>query len=438
MAMTLRDLAGGADRFVVIDTEATGIYSHDRIVEIAIITLSLRGEVIDVFETLVQPECDVTAGRIHRITPSMVIDAPTFPEIAGDVASRLRGAGMVAHNAWFDFRMLRSEFRRIGNDITAPTFIDTLEATRTRLAHACSIHGIQLDNWHSAMADAAATAELFLAVAGSCTPGTPIDVDGNFPRSGRARRRSDASAVQLEDPPLFVYLDTRLSPDEAELHELQYLDALGRALIDFRVSPEEAQELARLATELGLSEADVLALHRWLLHDLLGDAIANRVVSDGEYESLLQAAMHLGLSADEVQSRVHPFRVAVDNLALTEGLRVAVTGEHPVLSKTEVRQALTAIGCRVQKELYPDTAVLAAVDPATNAVKAARARKNGIPIVALDDLLGAQLGSMIPVHHQTDRVLHPVTCPACRTVTNVVTTENPRHFRLCPACLLNQ
>lgn len=72
MTVNLHRCAGGADRFVIVDTETTGVYPADRIVEIALITLSLSGEVVDVFETLINPGRDVAASHIHGITASMV------------------------------------------------------------------------------------------------------------------------------------------------------------------------------------------------------------------------------------------------------------------------------------------------------------------------------------------------------------------------------
>ena len=41
MQSILQQCAGGADRFVVVDVETTGVYPSNRVVEIALITLSL-------------------------------------------------------------------------------------------------------------------------------------------------------------------------------------------------------------------------------------------------------------------------------------------------------------------------------------------------------------------------------------------------------------
>ena len=58
---------------VVIDCETTGLGSHDRIVEIAALTLDPRTwELTDEYDTLINPERDVGPVGIHGITASMV------------------------------------------------------------------------------------------------------------------------------------------------------------------------------------------------------------------------------------------------------------------------------------------------------------------------------------------------------------------------------
>jgi DNA polymerase-3 subunit epsilon len=70
-ARGLAGLFGNADRIAVIDVETTGLYSMDRVVRIAIVTLDGDGVIIDEFDTLINPARDVGPTWIHRITPSM-------------------------------------------------------------------------------------------------------------------------------------------------------------------------------------------------------------------------------------------------------------------------------------------------------------------------------------------------------------------------------
>ena len=107
-------------RTVVIDTETTGLGKSDRIVEIAAITIDPKtGEIIDEFETLVNPQRDIGPTSIHGITPSMVEAAPTFDEIATALARRLTGAILAGHNLSFDVRMLFQEYGRLNSSFDA-------------------------------------------------------------------------------------------------------------------------------------------------------------------------------------------------------------------------------------------------------------------------------------------------------------------------------
>jgi hypothetical protein len=65
-------LFGDADRIAVIDVETTGLSNNDRVVEIAIVTLDAAGDVVDEFDTLINPMRDVGPSWIHGIDASMV------------------------------------------------------------------------------------------------------------------------------------------------------------------------------------------------------------------------------------------------------------------------------------------------------------------------------------------------------------------------------
>ena len=61
----------------VIDCETTGLGRHDRIVEIAVVTLDPQTwEPTDEYDTLINPERDVGPVGVHGITATMVEAAP--------------------------------------------------------------------------------------------------------------------------------------------------------------------------------------------------------------------------------------------------------------------------------------------------------------------------------------------------------------------------
>lgn len=95
-------------KFIVIDTETTGLNPEvDRVVEISLVEVSKRG-VNPVFDTLIDPQCAIppTASAVHHITAKDVEGKPKFEEIWPIVMSFVEDAVIVAHNATFDKSML--------------------------------------------------------------------------------------------------------------------------------------------------------------------------------------------------------------------------------------------------------------------------------------------------------------------------------------------
>ena len=146
---------------VVFDCETTGLGRHDRIVEIAVVTLDpVTLEITDEYDTLVNPERDVGPVGLHGITPPMVEAAPVFEEVVAALARRLHGRTLVSHNLPFDVRMLRYEFERMGAAFSPGAGVCTQKATRQKLSAACDMLGIELEHQHRALADARATARV--------------------------------------------------------------------------------------------------------------------------------------------------------------------------------------------------------------------------------------------------------------------------------------
>lgn len=159
---------------VVFDTETTGVSRRDRIVEFAAIRVE-RGRQPISYSTLVNPEMNIpfAAQRVHKISDSMVANAPVFGAIQPAISRLFSGAHVFAHNLNFDRRMLKQDCSRTG---TRLDFLGlcTLKLARQlhpgrsgRGAHTLDsmlrIHGITNDKAHRAMADATATLKLLQA-----------------------------------------------------------------------------------------------------------------------------------------------------------------------------------------------------------------------------------------------------------------------------------
>lgn len=108
------------------------------------------------------------ATHIHGISQSDVVGAPLFREVATSLVPYIAGLPIAAHNANFDLAFLRAEFQRAGWDAPwLPAFCtldggrDYLpELDRRRLMDCCWAAEVSLENAHSALGDARATAGL--------------------------------------------------------------------------------------------------------------------------------------------------------------------------------------------------------------------------------------------------------------------------------------
>lgn len=99
---------------VGIDLETTGIKPKTSgICELALQIFG-PGVAPTEYRTLVNPLLPIPAGATekHGITLEMVQDAPTFRQLAEDLASSLTGCDFVGYNVRFDLRMLFEEFHR--------------------------------------------------------------------------------------------------------------------------------------------------------------------------------------------------------------------------------------------------------------------------------------------------------------------------------------
>ncbi|HAR39729.1 MAG: DNA polymerase III subunit epsilon [Bacteroidetes bacterium GWD2_45_23] len=155
---------------VFFDLETTGInITHDRIVEISFVKVHPGGKE-EIKSRRINPEMPIPpqATAIHGITDDDVKDCPTFRQVARSLADQLEGCDLAGFNSSrFDVPMLAEEFLRAGVDfdMSKRKFVDvqiifhrkeqrTLEAAYTFYCNK------QLENAHSAEADAIATYEV--------------------------------------------------------------------------------------------------------------------------------------------------------------------------------------------------------------------------------------------------------------------------------------
>jgi DNA polymerase III subunit epsilon len=156
--------------YAILDIETTGgQFNEEGITEIAIYKFDGR-EIVDQFVSLVNPEIPIQpfVVKLTGINNAMLHSAPKFFEVAKRVIEMTNDCVIVAHNASFDYRILRTEFRRLGYDYESRT-ICTVELAKKLIPEQPSYSlgklvralGIPVTDRHRASGDAIATVKLF-------------------------------------------------------------------------------------------------------------------------------------------------------------------------------------------------------------------------------------------------------------------------------------
>lgn len=171
-----------------LDLETSGLKSRTHQI-LSVGMVPIRGGTIrwgENFYSLVRPQVwENLAGEsigVHQILPEELREAPPLETAVGEVAARLApGTALLVHHAPLDVRFLRKAFRRTDRRWPRPVLVDTrvlvsrLEQRQQRLdPYAPALprglselrETFELPPFdpHHALADALATAELFLAL----------------------------------------------------------------------------------------------------------------------------------------------------------------------------------------------------------------------------------------------------------------------------------
>ena len=165
--------------FIVIDVETTGLKpATNRIISISAIRFE-DWQPKEIFNTFINPQTDipVEATRINHITNDMVVDAPTFSQIAESLSEFIGNSNLVGHNIAFDLAFLYcSGLNLMDKGIK---FFDTLQLSKYllqgiekssgylgyvkdyKLSTLCRYFNINISSLHDAKNDSYATGLLF-------------------------------------------------------------------------------------------------------------------------------------------------------------------------------------------------------------------------------------------------------------------------------------
>ena len=160
--------------FVAMDYE-TASAQRASACSIALVVVE-QDQIVDSFYSLINPETAFSARNIqvHHITPAMVADAPTFPELWPHIAPLFTADRIVtAHNSPFDVSVLRKTLERYRLPEAHYQVIDTVKTSRAllpgldnyRLDTVSSALQIPLTHHHNALEDSYACARILLSQA---------------------------------------------------------------------------------------------------------------------------------------------------------------------------------------------------------------------------------------------------------------------------------
>jgi len=156
--------------YAILDIETTGgKFNEEGITEIAIYKFDGH-ETVDQFITLVNPEKEIQpfVVQLTGINNKMLRNAPKFHEVAKRIIEITKDCIIVAHNSSFDYRILKTEYNRLGYEYKRDTLCTVelsrkliLEQPSYSLGKLCKSLGIPMSDRHRASGDALATIQLF-------------------------------------------------------------------------------------------------------------------------------------------------------------------------------------------------------------------------------------------------------------------------------------
>jgi DNA polymerase-3 subunit epsilon len=156
--------------YAILDIETTGgNYDEEGITEIAIYRYDGK-QVTDQFISLINPQKSIQpfVVKLTGINENMLKNAPKFYEVAKRIVQITEDCVLVAHNAGFDYRILQTEFRRLGFSFERKTLC-TVNLSQVLLPEQPSFSlgklvrnlGIPFADQHRAHGDAKVTLKLF-------------------------------------------------------------------------------------------------------------------------------------------------------------------------------------------------------------------------------------------------------------------------------------
>jgi DNA polymerase-3 subunit epsilon len=273
-------------RLAFIDLETTGANPvRDRITEIGVVEVD--GDRVTTWNTLVNPGRPIPEfiQQLTGIRNEMVAGAPTFAEVAGELAARLQGRLFVAHNARFDYGFVKNEYQRLGERFRADVLCTVRlsrrlfpQFPRHNLDSLIVRHGLQPHDRHRALADADLLWQLWRVL--QREPGEAALAEAVQQQLQRPSLPPHLDPALLEDLPEAPGVYLFYGENDALLYVGKSVNLRQRVLSHFAADTREhkemrlAQEVRRIDWQETVGEFGALLLESRLVKE--GQPIHNR------------------------------------------------------------------------------------------------------------------------------------------------------------------
>lgn len=319
---------------VVFDVETPNC-KNDSICSIGMIIIQ-GNKIVDKFYSLVNPEdsFDPYNIRIHGITEKSVLNAPTFPELWEEIKDYFSKYLLVGHNVVFDLSCIKKCLHKYGIEALPPYYVDTLDLANEyvdgvenyKLITLCEHFDIILDNYHNALDDSSATADLFFRI---------ID-DYNFDLNEYIKKYDFNHIKKNSD-----YNYNRKSPFNEISKSLQELQGV----------------LIGVTSDDVLNDKEVYAIKRWV------DSHANlkgNYPFDRIYYSLKKVLEDNLISESERTELLNIFNSIINPVASNavcecdlqiSGKKICLTGDFDCMSRDELSSKLEECGAIIKNSV---------------------------------------------------------------------------------------
>ena len=222
-----------ANKFIILDTETTGLEVHQghRIIEIGAVLLNDRKKSEEHFHTYLNPSrlIDEEASKVHGIMNEDLLDKPYFEEVAEEFLEFIDGSTLVIHNAAFDVGFINNELKLASSKYPMLEEIceieDSLALAKDKfpgqrnsldaLANRFDISGYDR-TFHGALLDANILADVYMSLTGGQSK---FEFDSN--NLSNNKKTSAKNTISREDIEL---ISIQANKGDMEEHESRLLD----------------------------------------------------------------------------------------------------------------------------------------------------------------------------------------------------------------------